>query len=117
MSSAAGAAATSCAVPRSSTVAADAEAASELTPTTVLESESSHLMVELVSEEAAAVAVRVEYSGVPRYPTCPDGYILLGRRCVALTDGARQECPRGEEVLAVETEAEMDKVESILGMR
>ena len=81
---------------------------------TVLESESNQLMVELVSE---AAAVQVEYSGVPRYPTCPDGYIKLGRRCIALTDGAGQECPEGEEVLALETEAEMDQVESILGTR
>ena len=110
-----------CAVPSSITIGADAagDAASELTPTTVLESESNRVTVELVSGEAATVRrVRVEYSGVARFPSCPDGYSMLGRRCVSLTgSGARQECPEGEEVLAVETEAEMDRVESILGMR
>ena len=72
-------------------------------------------MAELVSETAI---VRVEYSGVPRYPnTCPDGYSILGRRCISLTEGDRRECSEGEEVLAVETKEEMDRVESILGMR
>ena len=103
---------TDCAIPSSSS--SNAKAASELTSNTILESESSSLVVELMSQ---AATVRVEYSGVPRYPECPDGYSILGRRCVALTDRAGQECPEGEEVLAVETEAEMDQVESLLGMR
>ena len=113
-SEAAAATSTTCAVPSNITIGADTDAASELTPTTALESESNHVMVELVNE---AATVRVDYSGVPRFPSCPDGYSILGRRCVSLTGGGRQECPEGEEVLAVETEEEMDQLESILGMR
>ena len=103
--------ATKCAIPSSRS----SDAASDSTPNTFLESESSDLVAELVSETAI---VRVEYSGVPRYPnTCPDGYSILGRRCISLTEGDRRECSEGEEVLAVETKEEMDRVESILGMR
>ena len=73
----AAATATKCAIPSSSS----SDAASDSTPNTFLESESSDLVAELVSETAV---VRVEYSGVPRYPnTCPDGYSILGRRCIS----------------------------------
>ena len=115
-SEAAAASATKCAVPSSSSSdTAYADVASESPLNTVLESESSDLVVELVSETAM---VRAEYTGVPRYPkTCPDGYSILGRRCVSLTEGDRQDCLEGEEVLVVETAEEMDRVEGILGMR
>ena len=86
---------------------------------TALESGSNQIALELASEAAAVTPlVRVEYSAVRRDRTCPEGYVALGRRqCIAVFEDSQQQCAKGEQVLVVETEAEMARVESIINMR
>ena len=105
------AAGTSCAVPNRPA------AGGTSTIVAVLESESNQIAVELASEADASPVIHVEYSAVRKDQTCPEGYVTLGRWCIAVFEDSRQQCAEGEQVLVVETEAEMAQVESIINMR